>query len=176
VKAQYSSKKYTPTEIYRELLSSIETCKEYKNILLGYHVSIIVFTYHKNNTFNGLKANASGCVLRWLVLLEEYGVTFEYLTRKKKLLRMLYPILKLMAWRFKTTKKTNFGTLADTLSHHDIDSLKIKKKKYLTLLTGLENSNISNIKVNIPMHTSLIFKEQKYVKNIRLWENASAKL
>jgi hypothetical protein len=41
-------KRYTTTERERELLSAIETCKEYKNILLSY--PIIVFTYHKNNT------------------------------------------------------------------------------------------------------------------------------
>jgi hypothetical protein len=64
------------------LLSAIETCKEYKNILLGYHYAIIVFTDHKNNTFNGLKA--SYCVLSWLLLLEEYGVTFEYLPGNKQ--------------------------------------------------------------------------------------------
>jgi hypothetical protein len=37
-KAQYSSKAvYNHCERDRELLSAIETCKEYKNILLGYH-------------------------------------------------------------------------------------------------------------------------------------------
>jgi RNase H-like domain found in reverse transcriptase len=52
--AFYSSKlnaaqrRYTTTE--HELLSTIETCKEYKNILLGY--PIIVYTDHKNNTYN----------------------------------------------------------------------------------------------------------------------------
>jgi hypothetical protein len=57
------------------LLSAIEICKGYKNILLGY--PIIVFTDHKN-TFNGLKVKASDRVLRWLLTLE-----FEYLPRKK---------------------------------------------------------------------------------------------
>jgi hypothetical protein len=61
------------------LLSAIEACKEYKNILLGY--PIIVFTDHENYIFNGLKASER--VLRWLLLLEEYGVTFEYLPGKK---------------------------------------------------------------------------------------------
>jgi hypothetical protein len=91
------------------------TCKEYKNILLGYPV--IVFTDHKNNTFNGLKA--SDCVLRtcWLLLLEEYGVTFEYLPGKK-----------------------NLGTVADALSRLDIDSLKIQEEEVLTLLSESENN------------------------------------
>jgi hypothetical protein len=50
-KLNTAQKWYTTTERDRELLSAIETCKEYKNILLGY--PIILFTYHKNNTFNG---------------------------------------------------------------------------------------------------------------------------
>jgi hypothetical protein len=46
------------------------SCKEYKNILLGY--PMIVFTYHKTNTFNGLKVNSSDRVLHtcWLLLLK----------------------------------------------------------------------------------------------------------
>jgi hypothetical protein len=94
--------RYTTTERGRELLSAIETCKQYKDILLGY--PIIVFTDHKNNTFNGLKALSSDRVLHtcWLLLLKEYGVTFEYLPGKKNVatveeFRMLYPILILIA-------------------------------------------------------------------------------
>jgi hypothetical protein len=94
---------YTTTERNRELLSAIETCKEYRNILLSYRQPIIVFTDHKNNAFNGLKAFSLDRVLLtcWLLLLEEYGVTFEYLPGKTKkrivLLRMLYPVLTLIA-------------------------------------------------------------------------------
>jgi hypothetical protein len=83
--ALYSQKLNTAqklfTAIERELLSAIENCKEYKNILLGY--PIIVFTDHKNNTFNGLKASHCVLLTSWLLLLEEYGVTFEYLPGKK---------------------------------------------------------------------------------------------
>jgi RNase H-like domain found in reverse transcriptase len=54
--AFYSSKlnkaqqRYSTTE--HELLSTIETCKQYEYILLGYPIT--VFTNHKSNTFNGL--------------------------------------------------------------------------------------------------------------------------
>jgi RNase H-like domain found in reverse transcriptase len=61
-------KRYTTTE--RELLSTIETYKENTNILLQY--PIIVFTDHKNITFNRLKS--SDCVLCCLLLLEEYAI------------------------------------------------------------------------------------------------------
>jgi hypothetical protein len=86
----------------------------------------------------------------WLLLLEEYGVTFEYLPGKK-------------------------NVVADALSRLDIDSLKIHKetKEALTLLSGSENNSISNIKSSILMHTSLIFKEQAKVKEPGLREKVS---
>jgi hypothetical protein len=84
-KQNTAQKRYTATERDKELLSAIETYKDYKNILLGYHEPIRVFTDNNNNTFKGLKS--SDRVLRtcWLLLLEEYGVTFEYLPGKKML-------------------------------------------------------------------------------------------
>jgi hypothetical protein len=105
-KLNTAQKRYTPTE--RELISAIETCKEYKNILFGYH--IIVFKDHKNNTFNCLKASDRVLLLCWLLLLEEYGVTFEYLPGKK-----------------------NVDTVADALSCLDINSLKIQEEEVLRL-------------------------------------------
>jgi hypothetical protein len=137
------------------LLSAIETCKEYKNILLGYHEPIIVFTDHKNNTFNGLKANTSDRVLHtfWLLLLEEYGVTFDYLPGNKQ---------------------KNVATVADALSRLDIDSLDIQEEEVLAILSGSENNSISNIKSTFPMHTALIFKEQAKVKEPGLREKGLA--
>jgi RNase H-like domain found in reverse transcriptase len=130
-KLNTAQRRYTTTE--RGFLSTIETCKEYKKILLGY--PIIVFTDHKNNAFNGLKS--SGCVLRWLLLLEEYGVTFEYLPGKK-------------------------NVVADALSRLDIDDLKIQNEEALIILL---EAQISNIK--FPMHTALIFSKQTRVIGLR---------
>jgi hypothetical protein len=132
------------------LLSAIETCKEYKNILLGYHQPIIVFTDHKNDTFNGLKASDLVLIICWLLLLEEYGVTFEYIPGKK-------------------------NVVADALSCLDIDSLKIQEEEVLTLLSVSENNSIINIKSTIPMHTVLIFKEQAEVKDTGSREKGLAK-
>jgi hypothetical protein len=73
----------------------------------------------------------------WLLLLEEYGVIFEYHPGKK-----------------------NVATVVDALSRLDIDSLKIQEEEVLTLLSGSKSNSISNIKYTIPMHTALIFKEQ----------------
>jgi hypothetical protein len=58
---------------------------------------------------------ASDRFLRWLLLLEENGVTFEYLPGKK-------------------------NVIADALSHLDVDILKIQEgtEEALTLLLGLK--------------------------------------
>jgi hypothetical protein len=124
-----AQKRFTTTERKQELLSAIETCKEYKNILLGYHQPIIVFTEHKSNTFSGLKAPDLVLLTCWLLLLEEYGVTFEYLPGKK-------------------------NVVADALSRLDIDSLKIQEAAQgaFTILSGSENNSISNIKLIMTMH------------------------
>jgi hypothetical protein len=81
--------------------------------------------------------------LRWLLLLEEFGATFEYLPGKK-------------------------NVVADVLSCLDIDSLKIQEEEEeLTLLSISEISSPSYVKFPIPMHTALIFKEQAKVKGLR---------
>jgi hypothetical protein len=87
----------------------------------------------------------------WLLLLEEYGVTFEYLPENKQK-----------------------NVVADALSCLDIDSLKIQEEEVLTLLSGSENNSISNIKWTTPKHTALIFKEQARVKEPGLREKGIA--
>jgi hypothetical protein len=87
----------------------------------------------------------------WPLLLEEFGVTFEYLPGKK-----------------------NEGIVADDLSRLNIDRLKIQEWEVLTLLSVSENSSISNIKIAIPMNTALIFKEQAKVMETGLREKGLA--
>jgi hypothetical protein len=100
----------------------MQGCKEYKNILLGY--PIIIFTDHNNN-FNGLKASDRVLMSCWLLLLEEYGVTFEYFAGKKH---------------------KNVGTVSDALSRLDIDNLKIQEEEeVLTLLPGSENNRTASV-------------------------------
>ena len=54
---------YTTTE--RELLTIVETLKEFRNILLGQH--IVVYTDHKNLTYKVFNCKR---VMRWYLIIE----------------------------------------------------------------------------------------------------------
>ena len=70
--------RYTTTE--RELLSIVEILKEFRTILLGHKV--IVYTDHKNLIYNDLQTDQ---VLRWRLLLEEFGVEIRYIKGVKNI-------------------------------------------------------------------------------------------
>ena len=64
--------RYTTTE--RELLSIVETLKEYRNILLGH--KICVYTDHKNLCYKNFNTER---VMRWRLLIEEFGPDLVYI-------------------------------------------------------------------------------------------------
>ena len=67
-----AQQRYTTTE--RELLSIVETLKEFRNILLGQQV--VVHTDHLNLTHKQFNTDR---VMRWRLILEEYGVDLQYI-------------------------------------------------------------------------------------------------
>jgi hypothetical protein len=77
-KLNTAQKRYTTGE--QELLSIVETLKEFKNILLGQ--TLIVHTDHKNLLYQKM---ATDRVIRWRLLLEEYGATFEHVKGTKNI-------------------------------------------------------------------------------------------
>jgi RNase H-like domain found in reverse transcriptase len=70
--------RYTTME--QELLSIVETLKEFCNILLGHKIE--VFTDHKNLIYDDLKTEQ---VIRWRLLMEEYGVKITYIKGSEKI-------------------------------------------------------------------------------------------
>jgi hypothetical protein len=81
--------------------------------------------------------------LPWLLLLEEYEVIFEY---------------------FPGNKQKIVSTVADALSHNDIDSLKIQEEieEALKLLSGSENFGHPSLKITY--HVRYDLKGPWYLK------------
>ena len=70
--------RYTTTE--RELLAIVETLKEFRNILLGQQVR--VFTDHQNLTYKNFNTER---VMRWRLILEEFGPELNYIKGEKNI-------------------------------------------------------------------------------------------
>jgi RNase H-like domain found in reverse transcriptase/Reverse transcriptase (RNA-dependent DNA polymerase)/Integrase zinc binding domain len=70
--------RYTTTE--RELLAIVETLKEFRNILLGQQIR--VYTDHQNLTYKNFNTER---VLRWRLILEEFGPDLLYVPGKKNI-------------------------------------------------------------------------------------------
>ena len=60
----------------KELLSILETLKEFRNILLGHEIQFL--TDHKNLNYETIYS-ASQCVQLWKILIQESGVTLLYI-------------------------------------------------------------------------------------------------
>jgi RNase H-like domain found in reverse transcriptase len=66
----------------KEILSIVETLKEFRTMLYGCP-NIHVFTDHKNTTFDCLQTQ---CVLQWHLFMDDYSVKFHYIKGQSNML------------------------------------------------------------------------------------------
>jgi hypothetical protein len=78
-KLNSAQKRYTTGK--QELLSIVETLKEFKNILLGQ--KLIVHTDHKNLLYQKMSTDR---IIRWRLLIEEFGPTFLHIKGEKNVI------------------------------------------------------------------------------------------
>ena len=78
IKINSAQQNYTTTE--KELLSIVETLKEFHNILLGHQIT--VYTDNKNLTNNFFNKER---VMRWCLILEEFDPEFKYTKRENNI-------------------------------------------------------------------------------------------
>ena len=125
--------RYTTTE--RELLAIVETLKEYRNILLGQ--KIIVHTDHKNLTYKNFNTER---VMRWRLVLEEYGPELQYIKGEKNI-------------------------VADALSRLNIEDDQVTQDiQYLAEAFGLDKKEIPD--EFFPLQYKRIQKEQQSDKEL----------
>ena len=103
-KLQPAQTRYTVTE--RELLSIVETLKEFRNILLGQRIK--VHTDHENLTY---KTFNSDRVMRWRLYIEEYSPDLQYIKGEHNVVADALSRLEIMDTPFEDTQESFLGLM-----------------------------------------------------------------
>ena len=99
-----SQQNYTTTE--KELISIVVTLKEFCNILLGHQIT--VYTDHKNLTHQFFNTER---VMRWRLILEEFGPELKYIKGEKTPLPTLSLTLKRVQIKRSSTSLNSMATM-----------------------------------------------------------------
>jgi len=104
----------------RELLAIVETLKEFRNILLGYKIK--VYTDHKNLTYKNFNTKR---VIRWRLLIEEYGADLSYIKGENNIVADTLSRLDLLPE--KELESYHHGTLLQLFTNDTIKDMKENK-------------------------------------------------
>jgi len=142
-----AQRRYTVGE--QELLSIVETLKEFRNILLGQR--LIVHTDHMNIIYGNLSNDR---IVRWRLLLEEYGPEYRHIKGKENVVADALS-------RMETVNSTE-NDVGHMTAYVLSNTKKRQNKKAKTLVN---NKDIEEEK--FPLLPTLIAKEQQNDKQIQ---------
>ena len=155
-KMNSTQQNYTTGE--QELLSIVETLKEFRNILLGQ--DLVVHTDHKNIIHGNL---TNSRIARWQLLLEEFGPKYIHIAGKDN---VVADALSRMEANFEEANATlkqevRSQVCAYTLSHMilDEDMLMPDANDQFEMAYAFGETDVDN--EAFPLHPELIALEQK---------------
>ena len=129
--------RYTTTE--RELLSIVETLKEFRNILLGQRIK--VHTDHENLTY---KTFNSDRVMRWRLYIEEYSPDLQYIKGTHNVVADALSRLDMEEIPFEDTKETFLGLMECFAKKPDVPDFHPLNYQHLKIAQG-KDKTIQNI-------------------------------
>ena len=137
--------RYTTTE--RELLSIVETLKEYRNILLGH--KIVVHTDHKNLVYKTFNTER---VMRWRLIIEEFGPELRYIKGESNIVADVLSRLRLDEQEFSVDAFAFDADDGYPLSYKTIAAEQAKNAPLQAKLTE-ENATYRTERINHSSHT-----------------------
>ena len=149
-KLNAAQRNYTVGE--KELLSIVETLKEYHSMLYGCK-ELHVYTDHRNNTFAKLNTQR---VIRWRMFLEDFGPTLHYIKGEHNVLADALSRLP-FAERQEPIAGPQSPQFAPTLSTDRIaDEVEPMSSSFFSL--AIDDSTLSECFVNLPASENVPFE------------------
>ena len=153
--------RYTTTE--RELLSIVETLKEYRTILLGHEIE--VYTDHKNLVYKHFNTER---VMRWRLLLEEFGPKLTYIKGPNNVVADALSRMSLTEEDFSAEAFAGDNDRGDfpkefPLSYAELASEQAKDKSLQKLLKDKHDDYKSDVRRHGSKEYTLIFHGDKIV-------------
>ena len=145
---------YTTTE--RELLAIVETLKEFKNILLGHKIK--VYTDHMNLTYKNFNTER---VIRWRLILEEFGPELIYIKGEHNLVADALSRLEMTPQSLHMAEAFGIDTLPDDaypLRFTNIIKHQQQDKKLLQLLESHKSYHLHTYKSENKKRTLICYK------------------
>ena len=149
-----TQKRYGVGEI--ELLSVVETLKEFRSILLGQKIEI--YTDHLNNV-NLTPNNKLGFnrIQRWRWLLEEFGPEFKYLPGERN--RVADALARIERMDDEVTSPGQ--VFAHIIAHVDSNQIDSVEDDIYRMLRSIESHEVRNTEQSFPLNPNLIKLRQE---------------